>query len=118
MQVSVSMLRMLTKTAAGRVCDYKEVARQIGPMTVMAVSGGRVFPIYSEDSDNPVGARLPIDGTRRVDVVLDWTDTYTVRRVRMVTKGADRGADVVEFEQDDVYCDELANVVYSASCWK
>lgn len=118
MRVSASMLRMLTKTAQGRSCDHREVVRQIGGLTLMAISGGRAFPIYSDDSDDTVGLRLPIDGTRRVDVILDWSDTYTVRRVRTITSGPKRGTDVIEFERSDVYCDEVSSIAYDASCWK
>lgn len=118
MSLSMSHLRMLTKTADGRSCDHREIVRQIGSANILAISGGRVFPIYSADRDDVVGLRLPIDGTRRVDVILDWSDTYSVRRVRTITRGANRGQDVIEFEQSDVFCDEVGSVAYSASCWK
>lgn len=118
MKVSVPMLRTLTKTAEGRPCDHRVIAEQIGAINILAISGGRAFPIYSGDRDDVVGLRLIIDGTRRVDVLLDWSDTYVVRRLRTITKGPKRGTDVVEFEQSDVYCDEIGEVAYSASCWK
>ena len=118
MKVSISQLRMLAKTADGRPCDHRVIAEQIGAMTILAVSGGRAFPIYSNDSNDTVGLRLPIDGTRRVDIILDWMDTYSVRRVRTITSGPKRGIDVIEFEQSDVFCDEVGEVTYSASCWK
>ena len=118
MKVSLPQLRMLAKTADGRPCEPRIIAQQIGTMTILAVSGGKVFPIYSNDSNDAVGLRLPIDGTRRVDVVLDWMDTYSVRRIRTITSGAKRGSEIVEFEQSDVFCDEVGEVVYTASCWK
>lgn len=118
MKVSISQLRMLAQTADGRPCDHRVIAEQIGIMTVLAISGGKAFPIYSNDSNDTVGLRLPIDGTRRVDVILDWMDTYTVRRVRTITSGAKRGSEVIEFEQSDVFCDEVGQIAYTASCWK
>jgi hypothetical protein len=118
MSLSMSHLRMLTKTAVGRSCDPSVIARQIGAANILAISGGPVFPIFSSESNDRVGLRLPIDGTRRIDVILDWSDTYSVRRIRTITKGSQRGQDVVEFERSDVYCDEVGEVAYAASCWK
>ena len=118
MKLSISQLRMLAKTANGRPCDHRVIAQQVGIMTVLAVSGGKAFPIYSDESNDTVGLRLPIDGTRRVDVILDWSDTYTVRRVRTITSGPKRGTDVIEFERSDVFCDEVSSIAYDASCWK
>jgi len=117
-KISPAQLRMLTKTADGRSCDHRVIAQQIGIMNLLAISGGKTFPIYSTDRDDVVGLRLPIDGTRRVDVILDWSDTYSVRRIRTIASGARRGSDVVEFEQSDVFADEVGQVAYSASCWK
>lgn len=118
MTISLAQLRMLAKTADGRPCDHRVIAEQIGIMTVLAISGGKAFPIYSHDRDDSVGLRLPIDGTRRVDVILGWMDTYTVRRIRTIVSGPQRGSDVVEFERSDVFCDEVGHVAYEASCWK
>ena len=118
MKLSISQLRMLASTANGRPCDHRVIAQQIGTMTILAVSGGKAFPISSDESNDTVGLRLPIDGTRRVDVILDWMDTYTVRRIRTITSGAKRGSEVLEFEQSDVFCDEVGEVTYTASCLK
>ena len=101
----------------GRPCDANEISRQIGAGAVLAISGGRQY-VIKNDADEVVGLRLPIDGTRRVDIVLDWDDTYIVRRMRRVVAGKLIGTDFVEFDRHGVYCDEVAEVAYAASCWK
>lgn len=100
-----------------RPCDTGETVAQIGRMTTLAVSGGRVVNLRN-DGGETVGVLLPCGESRAVEVVLDWMDTYTVRRVRLVTKGASRGSVVVEASTEGVYCDQLSEVVYRASCWK
>jgi len=100
-----------------RPCDTGEVLAQVGRMNLLAVSGGRAVNIRNNDGET-VGVLLPCGESRAVEVVLDWMDVYTVRRVRLVNKGASRGTVTVETETEGVYCDELAEVVYRASCWK
>lgn len=104
-------------TREGRPCSADEIARQIGRMNILAVSGGRVTALKDAEGSE-VGVFLPITSDRRVEVVLDFMDTYTVRRVRYILKGAKAGDEVVEAEHSDIYCDEVGEVVYSASCWK
>lgn len=100
-----------------RPCNTAEIMAQIGTMNVLAVSGGRAVNIRNEDGET-VGVLLPCGESRAVEVVLDWLDLYTVRRVRLVNKGAERGTVVIEATSEEVYCDQLAEVVYRASCWK
>lgn len=109
---------MNTRIREGRYCDPKVVRDQIGLMTVMAVSGGRWGAIRSKDGDGDIGLILPCGTNRTVEVTLSFMDTYTVRRYRHVVRGERRGEDIVEYESTDVYCDELSNAVYSASCWQ
>lgn len=103
-----------------RPCDAEEIIRQIGGMTLLGVSGGRWFRIYNgQHSDkDEVGVFLPCGSARGVEVVLNFLDVYEVRRVRIITRGANLGEVVVEDERTNVYCDELAGVVYDLSCWK
>jgi hypothetical protein len=101
----------------GRPCDTSEVLSQIGKMNILAVSGGRIGKLTNTEGDD-VGVFLPIDTARRVEVVLDPSDTYTVRRVRHVVRGAHAGHEVVEYELAFVYCDSVGECVYQASCWK
>jgi hypothetical protein len=100
-----------------RPCDPNEIISQIGKMNLLAVSGGRSVAVQNAGGEN-VGVLLPCGESRAVEVVLGWLDIYAVRRVRLVTKGANRGTVVVEASHDDVFADELGEVVYSLSCWK
>jgi len=45
-------------------------------------------------------------------------DTYTVRRYRHIVRGERRGEDIVEYESQDVYCDQIAEVAYQASIFR
>ena len=101
----------------GRPCDLTELAHQLGRMTVLAISGGKCFTIHNGEGD-PIGLLLPCGNSRAVEVVLDWNDTYSVRRVRLVTRGNETGAVVVESEQSGIYCDQVSETAYQASCWK
>ena len=99
-----------------RPCDLHELMAQIGKMNIFAVSGGRTVAIQNAEGEQ-VGLLMPCGKNRAVEVVLDWMDTYTVRRVRMVTAGADKGTIKVEAETEGVYCTEIGEAVYQASCW-
>ena len=91
---------------AFRECDTRELIAQIGRMNVMAISGLRVI-------GRETGVTLPVGAGYSVTVDLDWNDTYVVRRVFK------RGAKVwVKGEQRDVYCDEVGEVAYRASCFR
>ena len=65
-----------------------------------------------------VGVFLPCGSGRAVEVILNALDLYDVRRVRIVVRGEHAGEVVVEHEALSVYCDELSEAVYQASCWK
>jgi hypothetical protein len=108
---------MNTRIREGRQCDPKVLRDQIGMMTVMAVSGGRWGAIRTSDGE-PIGVILPCGTNRTVEVTLSFWDTYTVRRYRQVVRGERRGDDIVEHEATNVYCDEISEAVYTASCWK
>lgn len=104
-------------TRTGRPADVQQIIDQINRWTILGVSGGRLYVIHDDNGD-PVGLRLPINGTRFVDVVLDWSDTYTVSRRRLIVRGNDRGGIITEDTRSDVYCDELDAAVWKASNWK
>jgi hypothetical protein len=89
----------------------------MGRMTLFAICGGKSATI--RDSHNEaVGILLLCGEQRAVEIVLDWMDTYTVRRVRLVTRGSRAGEVIVEAEYTDVYCDQLSEIAYTAGCWK
>lgn len=114
-KTELRLVRSRNTDRDGRPCDAMTTARQIG-RTTFAVSGGRVCTVEDKHGDE-VGVILPM-GDRAVEVILNWLDLYTVRRVRLVTRGAHMGQVVVEHETNDVYCDDLPEVVYTASCWR
>lgn len=87
----------------------KELIAQINwsnPWNLAAISGGRA----SLDADGNLA--LPVGKGYSVEISLDPSDTYTVRRV---FKRA--GKKWVKGEQQDVYCDEVGEVAYQASCY-
>lgn len=87
--------------------DMAQVLRaQIGRMNMMAISGGRLWL-----TDGSVV--LPVSNGYSVVIDLDASDTYTVRRVfRRGTKVWTKG------ERTNVYCDEVGEVAYYASCFR
>lgn len=101
----------------GRPCDTAEVMNQIGKMVVLAVSGGRMANLKDKEGET-VGVILPITSTRRIEVVLDYSDTYIVRRIRYIQTGKLAHTEQVEAELNNIYCDQLAEVVLNLSTWK
>lgn len=78
----------------------------IGTATVLAVSGGRVWI-------TPSGVILPVSDGWAVEVVYTPMDLYTVRRVRY--RGDTRR---VHGELGSVYCDQVSEAAYAASCFE
>jgi len=106
-------------TREGRECDPNEVIRQIGRMNTYAISGGVWGSLRdSETQEITIGVWLACGTNRMVEVSLDYDDTYRVRRVRRIVKGTEKDTAVVESEVSGIYCDQLAEVAYRASCWK
>ena len=86
--------------------DFNVTSQQIGKMNILAISGGRRVI----DGDDLL---LPVSSGYRVRIHLAPNDTYTV------TREMKRGAKLfVKGVQTDVYCDELGEVCYQASCYK
>ena len=105
----------------GRELDPKILLTQMGHMNVFAISGGRGSVINYTDSEGetyPIGVSFPVAQNRSVEVTLDWTDLYLVRRIRKVVSGQAKGSEVVEAEHYGVFCEEVGDVAYFASCWK
>jgi hypothetical protein len=92
---------------SARTMDPNETLRQIGRMNLFAISGGR----YALDTAGDI--LLPVSSGYRVRISLEADDTYTV------TREMKRGAKLfVKGVQDNVYCDEIGEVCYQASCYK
>lgn len=89
-----------------RPMDPTTTLKQIGSMTVLAISGGRVT-VESEG-----GIILPVSNGYSVRITLAANDTYTVERIFR------RGTKVTLRTVDNVYCDELSDVAYYASCFR
>lgn len=86
--------------------DADTTVAQIGRMNVAAISGGRVVA-----SDNAIV--MPVSNGYYVVVGLDVNDTYTVYQV-FVRKGKA----TVKKEWSDIYCDQIGEVAYQASCFR
>jgi hypothetical protein len=97
--------------ATGRPFDEDVLISQIGHMNVLAISGGRV--IVCRDNNETIGIELPCGAGYRVSIELGWDDTYTVTR-QYVRKGTVFNKGTVE----GVYCTEVGEVAYQASCWR
>lgn len=84
----------------------REALRQIGTGNVLAISGGRV------QLDNAGAVVLPVGSGYSVMIQLHGSDTYTVRRLFK------RGSKIwVKGTVRDVYCEDIGDVAYYASCY-
>ncbi len=89
-----------------RQCDARTLMDQIGRRNILAISGGRV-------GVRETGITLPVAAGYSVTIDLAADDTYTVRRV--FTRA---GRTWVKGEQTDVYCDQVGETAYRASCFR
>jgi hypothetical protein len=87
---------------------------QANPWNLAAISGGRAYrqAVLTEDACADALV-LPVGSGYRVRVLYAADDTYTVQRVFERS-----GKVTVKGEQTDVYCDELGEVAYQASCFR
>jgi hypothetical protein len=92
--------------------DYSELKQQIGHMVILSVSGGRV-----ESTPNRNILRFPVSNGYAVEVELDPSDTYTVRRTFTRTE---KGKLVrrVKGERTTVYADEISQAFYFAGMFR
>lgn len=116
-KTDLSLMALRCYEREGRPCDTGEILRQVGKMTTLAICGGKWANVYDAGRET-VGVLMFCGESRAVEIVLDPWDTYSVRRVRLVTRGELAGSVVVESEVSDVYCDDLSETAYRASCWK
>jgi hypothetical protein len=117
---TITELKLMSARARqeGRECSPQTLIAQMGRMNLFAISGGKWAQIVDAQDDVPCGLIMPCGGNRAVEVVLNWMDLYTVRRVRYITSGANKGDVVVEETLGEmVYCTEVGEVAYRASCW-
>jgi len=84
----------------------REILFQIGKTNVFAISGGRITPI-------PSGVDLPVSHGYNVRIELLADDTYRVSRImKRAGKVTDKGS------VDGVFCDEVGELAYYASCYR
>lgn len=83
----------------------EEMRRQIG-RNILSISGGRVTALVD-------GIELPVSNGYRVRVRLTPADTYRVERVFIRS-----GVEFLKGAMDGVYCDEVGEVAYYASCFR
>lgn len=89
----------------GRPMEHAQTLQQIGLPNIWAISGG---PWMKNESS----IVFPVGRGWYVTVTLDASDTYTVRRIFL------RGSKVwVKGEWSDIYCEEIGDIAYHASCW-
>jgi hypothetical protein len=87
------------------------IVQQIGMGNVLAISGGRISLAKSDEGQTVVV--LPVAHGYRVEVeYLLGADTYEVRRI--FARG---GKDFLKGVQTNVYCDQLGDAAYKASCY-
>ena len=108
-QINVEMaqaeMREEAKKRGYRQCEASVIVEQVGRMNVMGISGGRVIV-------RETGITLPIAHGYSVEIDLNALDLYDVKRV--YTRA---GARSVKGAVTDVYCDDLSDVAYYASCY-
>ena len=100
------MYRHTISTEGMRECDARTLLAQIGRGNILAISGGRV-------GVRETGITLPVAAGYSVTIDLAANDTYTVRRV--FTRA---GRTWVKGERTDVYCEQVGETVYRASCFR
>lgn len=101
----------------GRPFDEDTLIQQIGIRNVAAISGGRVW-VYKPEGEC-IEVELPVSAGYLVRITLAWDDTYTVERVlRRRAKGKSYKESKVLGKLSGVYCDQVGEVAYAASCYK
>jgi hypothetical protein len=99
-------------TTTGRPFNEDELISQIGHMNILAISGGRVIVVKNNDGET-IEVELKCGAGYRVSIALGWDDTYTVTR-QYVRKGTVFNKGTVE----GVYCENIGEVAYKASCFR
>ena len=90
---------------------------QIGIGNVLAISGGRVGVHRIEGECWELD--LPVSSGYLVRITLAGDDTYTVQRIlKRRKKGESSPSFTIKGEMRGVYCDQVGEVAYYASCYK
>jgi len=106
----------------GRACSASVILQQIGASTLWAITHSPSKALSNYDSDYEehydYGVLIPVSLSRSVIVILDYSDTYSVYRVRKISKGGRAGTEIIEDQKHDIYCDQLSEIVYDLACWE
>jgi len=103
---------MTATETATRQADANEIVHQIG-RNIFAISGGRVGAHYEPAGQFIDGIEMPAGKGYWVTVTVAADDTYTVtREFRRSGKATNKGTVA------GVYCDEVGEVAYQASCYQ
>lgn len=86
--------------------NAETLTSQIGRNNILAISGGRV-------EIRTGSVILPVRYGYAVEITLAANDTYTVART--FTRS---GVTTVKAVREGVYCDEVGEVAYRASCFR
>jgi len=89
-----------------RECNTRELLRQIGIGNILAISGGRKIHRLT-------GVTLPAGCGYSVTVDLAGNDTYVIRRIF-----SRAGRTWVKGERTGIYCTEVGEQAYQASCFR
>jgi hypothetical protein len=92
--------------------DTKQTLGQIGKMTVLSISGGRVNALRNSHGDT-VGVNLPVSHGYGVNVLLHPNDTYTVQRT--FTRS---GITTVKGQEDGIHAGEISDTAYRAGMYQ
>jgi len=105
------------KENRGAPFSEDELVEQIGRMNLFAISGGRI--VVWKPEGECVEVELPVSSGYFVRITLAWDDTYTVERIlRRRPKGKTAKETKVIGRVSGVYCDQVGEIAYQASCYK
>ena len=96
----------------GRPFNEDELIDQICRMNIFAISGGRVG-VTKNNQGETVEIELKVSNGYRVVISLGWNDEWIVSR-QFVRKGVVYNKGTVE----GVYCENVGEVAYKASCFR
>jgi hypothetical protein len=106
----------------GRACSASVILQQIGTITLWAITHSPPSALSNYDSDYDehydYGVIIPVSFARSVIVILDYSDTYSVYRVRQAKKSSGKNERIIEDQKHDIYCDQLSEIVYDLACWE
>jgi hypothetical protein len=91
--------------------QYKDMVDQIGRMNLLAILGGQVIRMSK-------GVRLPVSSGISVVIELNGNDTYTVKRASSCARFGAVETIYDHGQRTEVYCEQLAETAYVASCYK